>query len=329
MNVYIENHLNNLFNTNVRSKELAEDIVEVLFMIITSTKFRRTSLSNETKDDILCKIIKKVSKNEPIEFSYPFGGVKSWKFKCFPYPNWAELFCLDHLVKFSSRISQIYQPGVEITFSSGDYVMSYANNIPKHYSETYLEYFSKIITFVNLKTPRNLIFSIQRIADMYSDVEIQEELVQNLLKCKNEWRNYSSDYQNNLLKSARNNFLLNGIIDFSAASDLEKSDLWNQSTFKNLAYLSLERRRLFNKRSDRIQIVNINGPTLSIHLGSTSASTVQFWVGEGIVEVRKERTVSQIYSSNQLMSKNLKLNQVQNDLKYLSPPLESIFSYEV
>ena len=66
------------------------------------------------------------------------------------------------------------------------------------------------------------------------------------------------------------------------------------------AHDSLSRRRGFNKRSGHIQLGNIKGRRLELHVGSCESSVHQFWVGVGLLQVQGERLLPRIVSQEKL-----------------------------
>ena len=301
----IEKHIDYLYKSvsNIEYNFIKDRgvLIDKLYQSITTTKYRRSRLMADDGIDIRKKITNAVEKSEPIEFSFPFGGCKLWQFNEFPQPDWAEFFNLLYMVSFLKNTCCVYEPGAVLTYSSGDVVMNMANNIPEKYPKEYISVFKNLLSIFNQATPTNLHLDLVQIKSLYSEQEFNSEY--KLLLEKN--RTFFSLEENQPLllhqsKSAQNNFLPKGINDYSEYTESDFWEIIKDSAIKDFAFLELSKRRKFNKNSNRIQIVNVNGPSLSIHLGSCMRSTTQFWVGVGVCELKNGKLSNNILSKNQL-----------------------------
>jgi hypothetical protein len=68
------------------------------------------------------------------------------------------------------------------------------------------------------------------------------------------------------------------------------------------AHDNLSKRRGFNKFGKNIELVFVRGPSLAVHIGSCDTSSHHFWVGTGIIEVRKSKLLQRIVSQEILDS---------------------------
>jgi len=275
------------------------DLSEVLFNKINSSKFRRTALDEESRADIKKKIENAVAANLPIEFSVPFGCYKSYLLPTYPEADWAEVFNLRYLISYLLPIAQIYKPGVILSYSKTQLVNS-INNVPIKFYNSYTKSFSEIIAFFNKQCPKNLIIGLQEINDLYdNENEWKQELATLYEKCKINWNSYDQSAQEKKLASAKHNFIIKGEKDFSDTSPEELEKEYINAAIMVDTIENFSHRRAFNKMTHRIQIVFLRGPSNSIHLGSCGTSTVQFWVGFGAIEITEKALLPRILSFKQ------------------------------
>jgi hypothetical protein len=282
-----------------------EGIETFVFKRITSCKYRRSSLPNNTKEDLKSKIRMSVESGSPLQFTFPFGAYKSWNLGIKLEPCWAEVFNINFMCDILLPISLVYEPGISLRYSSCGEAMEMINNFPQGLSEIYHDVFKELIQLKNKYLPDNFKIEIIKIKDLYSDSEFYEQIYINYKNNYEKWEsNYSSYERERVVESAKRNIMLKGKNDYTSLSTDEWNKICVDSAKLQDAYLSLSKRREFNKGGRSIQIVNIKGPHLSLHLGSSSASSVQFWMGQGVLEVRGERIIPHILSPVQLDSFN-------------------------
>ena len=273
---------------------------DCILTCLTNRKFRRTKIDHESLQDASKKIAKAVRNEQPISLSIPFGAYKNWKLPSFPFPDWAEVFSLSYLVSYVYPISQIYSPGVVLTFTYTSSVMERVSNMPTESQVTYTQSLQHLIDVLKRKIPKNIDIRLLDIRYLYRPNELEFELQKNFEENQNTWpQKYPQEVRDKKYRSALNNMQLNGIEDLTILSDDELSQRYLDAAMWCDALDCLEKRRGYNKYGDAIQLVFVRGPKLSIHIGSCRSSSMHFWIGTGIIERRSNRFVERIISSQQ------------------------------
>lgn len=278
-------------------------ISEFIYTQMTRSKFRRTKLDSETEDDIRSKIAYHVSRNEPIPFTMPFGAYKNWRLWSYPEPDWAEVFNVNYMLRFVAPMATAYPPGVKLQYSYGDEVMDIVSNMPIEDTDRYIATFDRLLAFFQAHIPENVTLQTVRINDFYTREEHREELRKNYEYNLRNWtQKYSEEEREYKLRSARRNLMPDGIQDLTNLGEDEWEKRCLEAAMWCDAHDCMKKRRGFNKLSTNIQIVFVRGPYLALHLGSCDTSSFHFWVGTGVVELRKNRLLQRIFSQPKLDS---------------------------
>lgn len=236
-----------------------------LIRLILAKPWRRTSVSDSTRLSTFKKISCAITARQPIEFSVPFGGYKSWRLPVFPHIDWAEVFWIAYLRNYSIRLAGIYTPGVIISLSYVGGVLDWLNKYPPNSQDIYLS-------------------ELRELLQEFSSTRVKFNLV-----------DHANSYggTDGVLRELKERELVMpqpGPLEIAAAKrniyqyDNSNNDLAEISARRCMALLSLEKRREFNKGGYRIQITHIRGGTDSIHLGSCRSSIAQPWVSTGYLD---------------------------------------------
>jgi len=297
-------------------------ISEFIFARITSAKFRRTGLDDETAADIRFKIKHQMLQNTPISFSIPFGAYKNWQLKSFPDPDWAEVFNLAYLTKFLMPVSAVYEPGASLHYSFVDDVMDIVSNIPKNNYKSYIKVFTELLSKFQSFLPNNISLRLIRINDFYKGEEMLIELQRNYKDNQENWaKKHSEEERQKKIASAKYNLNQKGVIDLTGLNVEQLEEKFIESAMLCDALDSLKLRRRFNKGSTNIQIVFVKGPFLGLHLGSCETTIGQAWVKTGVIEIRGSELFPSMFSHSQLASMNevIEYINVDTSLQELSP----------
>lgn len=244
--------------------------IDELMRTVLAKPWRRTSVDNETEADIRKKVTSAVRQSEPIRFALPFGGYKGWRARSFPHIDWAEVFWLEYLFKFGTRIAGIYSPGVEIALSYTGGILTWMNNLPLDAVKVYQNELSRLLLLMSSSGVRFLMEDhSQHYGNADSLIAFLEERAAGLPMPTLQERS----------SAARNLYPLHGQASWTP-DDPEVV----QAARRCSAMLALDHRRNFNKFGPRIQITHIRGASLSLHLGSTRSSVAQPWVTSGYLE---------------------------------------------
>jgi len=182
-------------------------------------------------------------------------------------------------------------------------VMDVVSNIPIEATDSYMDRFHQLLSVVNQDLPDNLRLTTFDITQQYDRPELLKELRTNFEDNQERWQaKFSADERAKRVASAQRNLIPRGVQDFSNldddawASRCEEAAMWCE------ALDSLERRRLFNKYSEHIQLVFVRGPSLSIHVGSCDTAAHHFWSGTGVVHDRQRDLLQGIMSEPKIES---------------------------
>lgn len=307
----------------------SKNINETLYSIATNSKFRRTAIDDESREDVKRKINEAVSKNLPIEFSIPFGGYKNYRVPAYPEADWAEVFNLRFMIRYLLPIAKLYEAGVVLYYSYNSGIMNEVSNMPIEFQKTYEASFIKLVNYFNELCPTNFEIKIQPINDLYVNAtEWKNEFNALYERNKKEWTSlYNEESREKKIQSARHNLILNGERNLLGLSEKELETEYLNAAMMCDALDSLSQRRKFNKYSHRIQLVFVRGPKTSIHVGVCEGATMHFWVGLGVLGIRKNIILPRIFSFEQLqINKNeIEETEVENYFTSISKNFSKVF----
>ena len=127
-----------------------------MFEIVTRKRFRRTKLDAESRADITAKVGAALDRGAPIEFAIPFGAYKHWLLPTYPYPDWAEVFNLKHLIAFAGPIAQSYPPGVVLNYTYTSGVIEKVSNLPTEAQDEYVTALKRLHSYFQHIAPTGL-----------------------------------------------------------------------------------------------------------------------------------------------------------------------------
>lgn len=276
---------------------------EYLFQRVISSGFRRSKVDPELAENMRGKIHSHLAEGSPISFAVPFGAYKHWMAWSYPEPEWAEVFNVNYMLRYVAPIAAAYTPGVVLHYSYGDFVMDTVSNMPRCDTDKYISQVKGLIAFFQERARNNVSIDAVRINDFYTEREHKAEFRAHYEDNLKNWtRKYSDEERNNKLASALRNLMPKGVDDLTSLTD----EQWHQRALTSAmwcdAHDSLSRRRGFNKYSGHVQLGNIKGRRLELHVGSCDTSVHQFWVGVGLIEIRGTRFLQRIVSQERLDS---------------------------
>lgn len=250
---------------------------------VASGRWRRSALSERSRLDLVDKVTRAHAARQPLTFSVPFGAYKSWRIHSHPMPNWAEVFALSHLRKYMESISHVYPYGAVVEFSYLSGVMDLVSNQRPEWQTTYVSALEPLLEHFSDDLIR------LRLVDLASHIDARAAVEDGYARLADEWPRYvDPDTRSHKLASAERNLVRDGVEDLRHIPP----DEWKARVYRSAVYCdaldSLPERRAFNKFGPRIQLVFIRGPEPSIHVASCATSTSQFWVSEGVVDVRPD-----------------------------------------
>lgn len=287
---------------------VAKDKKAFILQKLLRKKYRKQKLHPNTILDITRKVEISVDEQKPIHLVIPFGGYKHFWNSSHPQSDWAELFTLKFLTQWVSPVIAIHNPGVLVEFISEDVILSRMNNYPENSLDQYAKSFSLLLDIYKKYTPENLRIKFFRISDKYDKNKIVNQVEKLLPSSWKKWNTYSDNKKGLELKRSKRSVMWKGKEDLTGLTEKEKEKRVIESRLVELAYYTVEAKPEFLGNyfleDNHIPICFSYGlsPDNSDHwitLGSTYASTVDFWIGRGILEEKDSNFVNRIVSRRQ------------------------------
>ena len=336
VNDYINNKLLNLCNLETK---LQTSMIDRLF----AKKFRKYSIDPQVRIDVEAKLNNIIEKKLPLNFVPSFGGYKHWWTPTYPTIDWAEIFNMKFMLEYLVPICANYKSNKSsIEYESEEIILSELNNVPQsgldEYTKTFrqaLEYFNNNQKYIEMKLSlareqyKNYNFNKQKL------LERIKEMIPEYTK---RFNNYSSQDQEKRIQKARTNFKLDGVVDYSNLSEVEKEELYKKSRIFNEAFLDADyevRGNDFFEKENNIPLLFSfglgPGGEAWLHIGSSKSSMTDFWAGTGILEIRENgQIIERILSRNQfenIKNKLIKIN-VKGPISFICNPLSYIYVYK-
>src|SRR5216684_4350329 len=108
----------------------ADELVEQIFMLIMSKKFRKYSANDALMAHIKGAIRLAIEQHQPINVTFFHGAYKLWRLEESPQADWAELFALMYYTRWVKPVCEIYPPGVWFDFFVDDLIVPKLDNVP-------------------------------------------------------------------------------------------------------------------------------------------------------------------------------------------------------
>jgi hypothetical protein len=260
---------------------MAEAVVEQLLQLATARPWRRSAVDAASAQDLRTKLTRTVIQQQPIRFSVPFGGYKGWRQASAPWPNWAEVFWLEHLRGYGERLQAVHAPGVEISLSYCSGVLGLINNLPEAQQRTYVQALEPLCRWASRPGVSLQLVDLQERCGGAAGV--QAVLQARIEELRPQWQQGLAD-QGERLASAARNLVPQGCEDLRGLSPECWQERVEEAALGCWALESLEPRRAFNRGEGRIQLSHRRGRGPQLHLSSCHTSTLQPWVGSGYLE---------------------------------------------
>lgn len=285
---------------------------------LVANKFRKATLSDITRQDIYQKVTSSVIKKEPIYLIICFGGYKHYWNISHPKVDWAEFFNLRFMMEYISPLLAVYEPGVIIEYEAEDYLLPLMNNYPEKSIELYTESFKNLLKIIEKYLPSNLLIRYVRAKDQYDVNLLKAKLDQVMEKKKDHLESLPIAVKEKILLKTENNIMWEGKIDHTNLSKEEKKAIIIKSRCMNEAFLEIdyEIRKHYFIGNNHISIVLSWGMSSDniehwLTLGSTYSSSVDFWIGRGVLEEYNNKFVPRIVSHTQYENIQQYLNKIE------------------
>lgn len=305
---YLQNELQNSsqYEVTAEDKKLLKAIPleEFIFKKLSSKKFRKWSLDEDSSKRIKDAISVNMQAQKPIQFTFPFGGYKLWNLESAPRADWAEFFTIAYYLKWVAPISKVYEPGVHFMFSSDDVIVERLDNIPPKDTQAYYDSFKQLLQDFSQYFPKNLRMEIVRVADLYTAIEFEEEFATHLPVMIKAYENPEPIRYQKMLATSTLNFQWKGVQDFSTLSESDKQEKIKMGPIIHDAYGKMTRRRAFVRGENKIVVFTTPIPN-AIAIGTTKNSVTKFWTGTGVLEKQDDSFKARILSPEQIKSERM------------------------
>ncbi len=273
---------------------------------ITAKKFRKASVKENTRKDILEKIQKSIDDNKPVYLIVAFGGYKHFWNPSYPEVDWAEFFNLRFMLDFVAPILAVHRPGVILDYESEDVILPMIDNFPEEALDKYAKSFKKLIGVFAKNFPDNLKINYVRSQDQCDTEKLLQEVRKRFPEAKKNWQKLPKEEKEYRLHRSPKCILWDGKEDLTGLNEKERQERIEKSKIINELYYEVD----FDFRGDYFVGDNHIPLVLSwglcnenfdnwLTLGSTYASTVDFWSGRGVLEDRGDKIVMRVVSQNQ------------------------------
>lgn len=297
---FITTLLDPLYYSIAKNREFKNSPNDI-YSLITAGAFRKSHVDEYSQIDFMRKIANFVKNKYPIQFSVPFGAYKAWRLGLDFRPDWSEVFNMAYLLRFGTYITNNCGYNVDITYTYSDNIMYFVSDIPRDKALLYVRDFQKLLALFNQINPR-VQFHLQQINKLYDSLEeyyidFLRQFLDNLVF----WDiKYDEKEKNKHVRSSFNNLYPFGERRIAEQTVEIQEKYYYYSALMTDAVDCLKERRLYNKGGDKIQIVGVKGPSLSLNMGACETSTVHFWTGRGVLKMNKGVLKPFIYTSSNM-----------------------------
>jgi hypothetical protein len=273
-----------VFNTQ---KQIVNDVDELawrIWKILTEEKRLARRPDAKFKQAILDKIKGSIAVGKPIIMIDAFGGFKNYRSPTFPHVDWSEVFMLNKLVKQCVKIAAVYEPGVKLEFSGDSEMLTFFDNYPKDAIDTYRTEFCQLLAIFQKHVPTNVQLSYKGLADFYDLPKLEKRIVKIADAMAPE--EVEQLFKKNRSK-AKNNFMVNGVVDYSSASKSEFEAALCRSVVLDHLYIEIDiaERAEYLEGGLHLPLIQTAIPGC-IALKSVNTSKLAFWLGTGYLRMQ-------------------------------------------
>lgn len=299
---------------------------EAIYARITSKQFRKSKVDELTEKLIKTYLHATVHKNQPIKIFLLFGGYKQSHLASFPFPEWAEIFNIQFVLQAASYIESIYPPGVTLVYRSDETVITYLNNYTRQSRQEYAQRFKSYLDLYNSYIPkdRNILIQYESVGMSSPEKELFVRMQELYPKRLALFTDLPEAEQEDRIKRAYKNQCWDGEENLTDVSEDQKRKRAKWAYIMGEAYLFADIQISETYLEQGISILFRKGVPGCLFYSSCKYSTIQFWVGEGMLIHNDQGLHPVIVSYNQ--KQTLSTEQVKvNSEKFNAVGLESIY----
>lgn len=271
------------------------ELVEAIFRLIASKKFRKYSLTEEYAVHIKNSIKENVQANEPINLTFLGGCYKLWRLDEAPESDWAELFAHMYFTRWVKPVCAIYEPGVWFDFFLDDIIVSRINNLPESDVEAYRASRQQILDFLKPYQPDNLNMTLTGISGLFETRDLYEKKLEESIK------KLSSELPGGLSKLSETQ-LATTALNVKATPEQLADPKWREKVeLIHSAYMAVKGATGYSTASNKIRVFTQPFPNgTCIAVGTTKDSIAKFWAGVGALQPRNGSFRQLVLSPKQL-----------------------------
>lgn len=300
------------------------DIFTKVQNLLLSGKYRKFPITDEIREMLQQRVDYILNHDKPFIFVPSFGGYKhSWT-PSYPCADWAEVFNIKCFIDYLTPLYYLTEKTIIVEYLSKDIIVPMMNNIPKEFVDIYLSDFKKLISLANQKQ-NEINFELHSSHEDYEINTLFELMNQNRESINNKFNQLDSNEQDMKLKKSENNYCWNGVRNYEDISESEKKNVIIESRIINETFLKVDselRGGSSKGRTNAIPMLFRKGKgacnEICLNVCSCPSSTVAFWVGIGILEIRENKIIPRILSKLQYEELKDKLIKIPVNIKELS-----------
>ncbi|MCC7304056.1 hypothetical protein IT418_01415 [bacterium] len=296
---FIENTDNISVLTGEEQKQIQfEGVVSYILKKINSSKYKQSKFPQVVSEKVEKIVVDAVKNHRPIYFSIPFGGFKKWQLPHYPNIGWEEIFNIIQLRNFAVEIAKGYEPGVVIHYFSDEIFIARMNNMSQKDLDTYNNQFNLAVAYIQQFAPSNVMLRYSKIRDELSQQEILKRFDKGIVELKKSWKTTPKDLQEMKLNKTARNYKID---EKNKYSKVDLKNIYFESTLVHDAFTDTEWEQgtMWAFQPYMIPVGFRYTKTWGINLKSSPTSTVQFWVGYGILEAKDEKFSPKTLTFNQ------------------------------
>lgn len=274
-----------------------DELVETIFKILTSKKFRKYALTDEYAQDVRSVIRKHVQNNQPLSMTFFGGCYKLWRLDEAPEADWAELFACMYYTRWVAPICALYKPGVWFDFFLDDAIVPRINNLSEKDIQDYAESRQKILDFLKPYQPDNLRMTNTGISSLFPSRKVYEQLLeQHIEKLAKELPGG--------LPTLTDAQLATTSLNVKATPEQLTDPKWREKVeLIHSAYMNVKGSTNYANPTDKIRVFTqpfVTGTCIAV--GTTKDSIAKFWAGVGALRPRDDSFRQIVLSPKQLQA---------------------------
>jgi len=271
------------------------ELIDTIFKLLTSKKFRKYSLTEEYAAHIRNAITENVRASQPINLTFLGGCYKLWRLDEAPESDWAELFAGMYYSRWLKPVCAIYEPGVWFDFFLDDIIVSRINNLPESDVEAYRTSRQNVLDFLKPYQPSNFNMTLTGISSLFKTRDEYEQKLEQAIQ------KLSSELPGGLPELSEAD-LATTALNVKATPEQLADPKWREKVeLVHSAYMMVKGATGYSAPASKIRVFTQPFPNgTCIAVGTTKDSIAKFWVSVGALQPRGEDLRQLVLSPKQL-----------------------------